>query len=350
MLPDNDPPGRDHMRAVARALLPVAASVKMVDLKLDKIGADISDWADAGGTRGQLRALIKAAPALTLADLPAPAARARRPAARMPDRVSPYARRALEMAVRAIRTAPNGATAGDLEQGSLRRRAVGGERPAARGRGVGDAAERRRRYADLRPAPAVAAGSSLIASSGDPSRRGCASRARSRSGSDVMADDDVAPPQGSDRGDGATVIDFAGAARATLAARLKKQNNELENLIDKYNSRYAVVNANGAVLVFEQKPDPLRPGCWLLHKYTFADFMKMHQNRKMHLIVRAPTLKDPDRYRTVSGNAAQLWLDHPRRREFLGGVVFDPWSDGAARVLQFVVAGSGLRPGAAAGN
>ena len=136
--------------------------------------------------------------------------------------------------------------------------------------------------------------------------------------------DDGFPPEGSDRGDGTNVIDLAGAARATLATRLKKQNNELDNLIDKYNSRYAVVNANGSCLVFEQKPDPLRPGAWLLHKFTFADFLKMHQNRKVHLVVKAPTIKDPSRYKEIIGNAAQLWLEHPRRREYLGGVVFDP--------------------------
>ena len=108
LIPDNDRPGRDHMHQVARSLLPVAASVKMLDLRVDKPGGDFSDWAALGHTRGDLKRLIKAAPALTPADLPAPAARARRPAARLPERVSPYARRALELAVRGIRTAPNG--------------------------------------------------------------------------------------------------------------------------------------------------------------------------------------------------------------------------------------------------
>ena len=137
-----------------------------------------------------------------------------------------------------------------------------------------------------------------------------------------MAADD-GPPEGSGRSDGTNIIDFK-SAKAALAARLKKQHNELENLIERYNSRFAVVNANGAILVFEQKPDPLRPGFWLLHRYTFADFLKMHQNRKVSLLVKSPTLKDLDRYIEITGNAAKLWLDNPHRREYLGGLVFDP--------------------------
>ena len=97
-----------------------------------------------------------------------------------------------------------------------------------------------------------------------------------------MAADDDGPPEGSGRSDGTNIIDFK-SAKAALAARLKKQHNDLENLIERYNSRFAVVNANGAILVFEQKPDPLRPGFWLLHRYTFADFLKMHQNRKVQV-------------------------------------------------------------------
>jgi Family of unknown function (DUF5906) len=141
-----------------------------------------------------------------------------------------------------------------------------------------------------------------------------------------MAEDDsgLDPPEGSDRGDGSNVVDFAMAAKRALAERRKKLDNALENLIDKFNSRYAVVNANGAVLVFEQKPDPLRLGCWLLHKYTFADFIKLHQNRQVRLIVKTPTVKDPDGLKEITGNAAKIWLSHPRRLTYDEGLCFDP--------------------------
>jgi hypothetical protein len=139
-----------------------------------------------------------------------------------------------------------------------------------------------------------------------------------------MADRDGDASKGSDRGGGDNVVDFESGKKRALAARLKRQSSEIDQLIDRYNSRFCVVNANGTILVFENKPDPLRAGFWTLHRYTFADFVRMHQNREVHLFVKAPTVKDPDRYKEIVGNVAQLWLSHPRRREYLGGLVFDP--------------------------
>ncbi|MGA8755858.1 MAG: hypothetical protein WB611_05935 [Stellaceae bacterium] len=96
------------MAEVARSLLSVASWVKIVQLPVENKGGDFSDWANAGGTRLALKALIAATPALTLADLPPPTAMPKRPAARLPDRLSPYARSALDRAVKAIGAAPQG--------------------------------------------------------------------------------------------------------------------------------------------------------------------------------------------------------------------------------------------------
>lgn len=60
VIPDNDPPGRDHMREVVASVLPVAASVRLVDLPVAEKG-DVSDWLDAGGTIEELKALVEAA-------------------------------------------------------------------------------------------------------------------------------------------------------------------------------------------------------------------------------------------------------------------------------------------------
>ena len=108
LLPDNDDVGHRHMAKVARSLLSVASWVKIVQLPVENKGDDFSDWADAGGTRHALNALIAATPPLVLADLPPPAAVPRRQPARLPDRLSPYARSAIERAVKAIGTAPQG--------------------------------------------------------------------------------------------------------------------------------------------------------------------------------------------------------------------------------------------------
>ena len=62
---DNDEPGRNHARDVARALAPIAARVRVLDLAASlpecPPKGDISDWLAAGGTREQLIEWIKRA-------------------------------------------------------------------------------------------------------------------------------------------------------------------------------------------------------------------------------------------------------------------------------------------------
>jgi hypothetical protein len=108
LVPHNDPPGRDHMNEVAKSVLPVASTTRLINLGMAEVGADFCDWADRGHTRAELKALIAATPVLTMADLPTPAAPPKRPVRALPDRLSPYAKTALERAVQAIRQAPNG--------------------------------------------------------------------------------------------------------------------------------------------------------------------------------------------------------------------------------------------------
>jgi hypothetical protein len=132
---------------------------------------------------------------------------------------------------------------------------------------------------------------------------------------------------GGDNGGLVKVIDLA-AARATAAQRAgtlaKKQKEHLERAVDYLNERYCVVNFNGVVLVFENKPDPVRPGFWLLHKYTFPDFLRLFQNRRLPLTVPAPTEKNPNRTKQILVCVASYWLNSPRRRQYIGGIVFDP--------------------------
>ena len=59
ILPDNDPPGRLHLDAVAASLEEAGASVRVLDLPGLGAKGDVIDWAAAGGTREQLDNLIK---------------------------------------------------------------------------------------------------------------------------------------------------------------------------------------------------------------------------------------------------------------------------------------------------
>ena len=62
LIPDHDDVGRDHMRAVASLLFGVARSVRIVELPF---GIDLTEWVRLGGSREQLRAMVKAASPLT---------------------------------------------------------------------------------------------------------------------------------------------------------------------------------------------------------------------------------------------------------------------------------------------
>jgi len=62
ILPDNDDPGREHGEKVARSLLAVAASVRVLTLPNLPAKGDVSDWLAADGDAAELDALTKAAP------------------------------------------------------------------------------------------------------------------------------------------------------------------------------------------------------------------------------------------------------------------------------------------------
>lgn len=59
ILPDNDTPGRNHARKVAKSLLSVAASVKIVELPGLPPKGDIVDWIKAGHGRDELLRLVE---------------------------------------------------------------------------------------------------------------------------------------------------------------------------------------------------------------------------------------------------------------------------------------------------
>ncbi len=58
ILPDNDAPGRKHAAAVAGHLLPVAASLRVVELPGLPAKGDVTNWKEAGGTGEQLLACV----------------------------------------------------------------------------------------------------------------------------------------------------------------------------------------------------------------------------------------------------------------------------------------------------
>jgi hypothetical protein len=74
--------------------------------------------------------------------------------------------------------------------------------------------------------------------------------------------------------------------------------------------------------VFEWRPDPVLKRD-VLDRISFADFRRMYQNRRI-------TIALPDG-KNITKTFADCWLEHRRRRQFLGGVVFDPTNQAPAQ-------------------
>ena len=68
ILPDNDTPGWQYAHKAAQAILPIAKSVKVVDLGLQGQGDDAYEFIEAGAGREKLVALVKAAQIITSVD------------------------------------------------------------------------------------------------------------------------------------------------------------------------------------------------------------------------------------------------------------------------------------------
>ncbi|MEJ7763155.1 MAG: AAA family ATPase [Thermomicrobiales bacterium] len=62
ILPDNDEPGKQHAEMVARGLVGIAASTKVLTLPGLPLKGDAVDWLEDGGTAEGLRRLVEAAP------------------------------------------------------------------------------------------------------------------------------------------------------------------------------------------------------------------------------------------------------------------------------------------------
>jgi len=70
VLPDNDRPGHEHANTVVAGLLPIAASVRCLELPGLPEKGDVSDWLDAGGSKPALEDLVAAMEVLPRPALP----------------------------------------------------------------------------------------------------------------------------------------------------------------------------------------------------------------------------------------------------------------------------------------
>jgi Family of unknown function (DUF5906) len=98
------------------------------------------------------------------------------------------------------------------------------------------------------------------------------------------------------------------------ATQQSAQKSKLDVLIDEFNAQYAVVNEAGKTLIYEQQIDQLINRNVLI-RITFPDFKRLYQNRRLTVTTSNGS---------TTKSAAEWWLDSPRRRQYIKGVVFDP--------------------------
>jgi hypothetical protein len=93
-------------------------------------------------------------------------------------------------------------------------------------------------------------------------------------------------------------------------------SDPVDALLDEFNAAYFVANEGGRTLVFAASHNHTL-GRRVFDRMSFNDFKNLYANRQVQIgITRAG--------KPVMRPAAKLWLEHPRRRQYLGGVSFDP--------------------------
>jgi hypothetical protein len=90
-----------------------------------------------------------------------------------------------------------------------------------------------------------------------------------------------------------------------------KVRSSLGDFIEDFNERYMVVSEGGKALVYESQHDVVL-NRKVYVPISFEDFKKLYMNRFI------PT--GGDDYKTY----ANAWLGHDKRRQYLGGILFDP--------------------------
>ena len=109
-----------------------------------------------------------------------------------------------------------------------------------------------------------------------------------------------------------------------MVAKAVAESPPIPDYTQRINKDHFVVNEGGKAVVYRETYDDFlkRPK---LERMTFEDFSKLHRNERVPVI-------------NSNGNAVDkqlgaAWLDCPERRQYLGGIVFDP--TGAARPDKF---------------
>jgi len=90
----------------------------------------------------------------------------------------------------------------------------------------------------------------------------------------------------------------------------------IDRVVARFNDKYMVVNENGKAVIFQPGFDPVLKRRQL-DRLTFRDLTQLYMNELVFTGL-------DEKNRPVMKPAGDLWLRHPERRQYIGGVVFDP--------------------------
>lgn len=132
-----------------------------------------------------------------------------------------------------------------------------------------------------------------------------------------MDDKKRAPAHSGDQGSNEGQTDKSDQHQSSIPESVFKgpySLGKLKRLIEEFNIRFAVVVEHGKCLVFRNVWDDLMRR-FVLERIGFPDLQRMYSNQGITITIGK---------RDVTKTAADWWLDDFRRRQYLGGVVFDP--------------------------
>ena len=114
----------------------------------------------------------------------------------------------------------------------------------------------------------------------------------------------------------ALIIQHPAAAVTIPSAKPPILMNSADDVLEAFNEKYAVVNESGKVVVYNPKRDEqLKRDT--IERIMFEDFRRMYMNHKVEVGVSK-------KGNPIYSNIGDVWLEHPKRRQFLGGVVMSP--------------------------
>lgn len=94
-----------------------------------------------------------------------------------------------------------------------------------------------------------------------------------------------------------------------------KHADAIDDVVSRFNNRYMVVNEAGKAMVFQPKVDPVLKRR-IFDRMAFQDLKNLYSNDWVEV-------GEADG-KPIRKSSAVIWLSHPKRRQFIHGVTFDP--------------------------